>query len=108
MKVFSAQDIAEKLDGKDTKATTYEVTIEPGKGSMPHRHPVTARPPGEREPRASGGPTTHANRQSGAPTSAGGCVETDAPPITSSLPDAGRTARMSRETVSRSSHSRSS
>ena len=39
MKVFSAQDIAEKLDGKDTKATTYEVTIEPGKGSVPHRHP---------------------------------------------------------------------
>jgi quercetin dioxygenase-like cupin family protein len=39
MKVFSARDIAEKLDGKDTRATTYEVTIEPGKGSMPHRHP---------------------------------------------------------------------
>jgi quercetin dioxygenase-like cupin family protein len=39
MKVFSAVDIAEKLDGKDTRATTYEVTIEPGKGSMPHRHP---------------------------------------------------------------------
>jgi quercetin dioxygenase-like cupin family protein len=39
MKVFSARDIAEKVDGKDTKATTYEVTIEPGKGSMPHRHP---------------------------------------------------------------------
>ena len=39
MKVFSARDIAEKLDGKDTKATTYEVTIEPGKGSAPHRHP---------------------------------------------------------------------
>src|SRR3954462_4667753 len=39
MKVFSARDIAEKLDGKDAKATTYEVTIEPGKGSAPHRHP---------------------------------------------------------------------
>jgi quercetin dioxygenase-like cupin family protein len=39
MKVFSARDITEKLDGKDTKATTYEVTIEPGKGSAPHRHP---------------------------------------------------------------------
>lgn len=39
MKVFSAVDIAEKLDGKDVNATTYEVTIEPGKGSMPHRHP---------------------------------------------------------------------
>ena len=35
MKVFSARDIAEKLDGKDTRATTYEVTIEPGKGSAP-------------------------------------------------------------------------
>jgi hypothetical protein len=30
MKVFSAVDIAEKVDEKDTKATTYEVTIEPG------------------------------------------------------------------------------
>jgi quercetin dioxygenase-like cupin family protein len=39
MKVFSARDIAEKLDGKDTRATTYEVTIEPAKGSAPHRHP---------------------------------------------------------------------
>src|SRR3954452_23452018 len=39
MKVFSARDIAEKLDEKDTRATTYEVTIEPGKGSAPHRHP---------------------------------------------------------------------
>src|SRR4051794_2919 len=39
MKVFSAVDIAEKLDGKDARATTYEVTIQPGKGSMPHRHP---------------------------------------------------------------------
>ena len=39
MKVFSARDIAEKVDGKDAKATMYEVTIEPGEGSMPHRHP---------------------------------------------------------------------
>ena len=39
MKVFSAKDIAETLDEKDTKATTYEVTIETGKASIPHRHP---------------------------------------------------------------------
>lgn len=39
VKVVSAQDIAEKVDGKDAKATTLEVTIEPGKGSAPHRHP---------------------------------------------------------------------
>ena len=39
MKVFSAVDIAEKLDGKDVKATTYEVRFEPGKVSERHRHP---------------------------------------------------------------------
>lgn len=39
VKTVAAVDIAEKLDGKDTKATTLEVTIEPGKGSAPHRHP---------------------------------------------------------------------
>jgi quercetin dioxygenase-like cupin family protein len=39
VKVLSAQDIAEKVDGKAARATTLEVTIEPGKGSTPHRHP---------------------------------------------------------------------
>jgi quercetin dioxygenase-like cupin family protein len=39
VKIISVQDIAEKLDGKEAKATTLEVTIEPGKGSLPHRHP---------------------------------------------------------------------
>ena len=31
--------IAEKLDGKDAKATFVEVTLEPGQASAPHRHP---------------------------------------------------------------------
>src|SRR5689334_13441132 len=39
VKVISAQDIAEKVDEKASRATTLEVTIEPGKGSAPHRHP---------------------------------------------------------------------
>jgi quercetin dioxygenase-like cupin family protein len=39
VKVLSARDIAEKLDGKKTKATTVEVTMGPGEGSAPHRHP---------------------------------------------------------------------
>jgi quercetin dioxygenase-like cupin family protein len=39
VKVVSAQDIAETVDGKVARATTLEVTIEPGKGSAPHRHP---------------------------------------------------------------------
>jgi quercetin dioxygenase-like cupin family protein len=39
VKVLSAQDIQEKLDGKDAKATIVEVTIEPGHSGMPHRHP---------------------------------------------------------------------
>src|SRR5258707_1743302 len=36
---ISERDIAEKLDGKLVKATTVEVTLEPGQASMPHRHP---------------------------------------------------------------------
>jgi quercetin dioxygenase-like cupin family protein len=38
-KIISEQEIAEKVDGKESKAITLEVTIEPGAGSMPHRHP---------------------------------------------------------------------
>lgn len=39
VKVLSVTDIKEKLDGKDTKATVVEVTIEPGQSGLPHRHP---------------------------------------------------------------------
>jgi quercetin dioxygenase-like cupin family protein len=39
VKVLSATDIKEKLDGKDAKATIVEVTIEPGQSGVPHRHP---------------------------------------------------------------------
>jgi quercetin dioxygenase-like cupin family protein len=39
VKVISAQDIKEKLDGQDAKATIVEVTIEPGKAGLSHRHP---------------------------------------------------------------------
>ena len=38
-KVVSEKDIAEKIDGKEAKATTVEVTLEPGQESAPHRHP---------------------------------------------------------------------
>jgi quercetin dioxygenase-like cupin family protein len=38
-KVISEKDIAEKIDGKESKATTVEVTLEPGQSSPPHRHP---------------------------------------------------------------------
>src|SRR5262245_53854102 len=38
-KVVSATDIAEKLDGKEAKATVVEVTLEPGQEGVPHRHP---------------------------------------------------------------------
>ena len=38
-RVIAARDIAEKLDGKDAKATVVEVTLEPGQESPPHRHP---------------------------------------------------------------------
>lgn len=39
VKVLSARDIKEKLDGKDAKATVVEVTINPGESGSPHRHP---------------------------------------------------------------------
>jgi len=38
-KVIAEKDIAEKVDGKECKATTVEVTLEPGQASAPHRHP---------------------------------------------------------------------
>jgi len=37
--VVSEREISEKVDGKEVKATTVEVTLEPGQASMPHRHP---------------------------------------------------------------------
>ena len=37
--VLSATDIAEKVDGKEAKATTVELTMVPGQSSSPHRHP---------------------------------------------------------------------
>ena len=39
VKVLSARDVKEKLDGKDAKATTVEVTLAPGESGVPHRHP---------------------------------------------------------------------
>jgi quercetin dioxygenase-like cupin family protein len=39
VKEVSRQDIKEKLDGKDSAVTFVEVTIEPGKEGLPHRHP---------------------------------------------------------------------
>ena len=39
VKVLSQKDVAEKVDGKKAKATTVEVTLEPGQASAPHRHP---------------------------------------------------------------------
>ena len=35
----SATDVTEKVDGKEAKATTVELTLEPGQSSDPHRHP---------------------------------------------------------------------
>ena len=36
---LAALDIVEKVDGKESKATAVEVTLEPGEASAPHRHP---------------------------------------------------------------------
>ena len=39
VKTLSLKDITEKIDGKKSKATTVEVTLEPGESDAPHRHP---------------------------------------------------------------------
>ena len=39
VKVLTARDIAEKLDGKEAKATAVEVTLAPGEVEPVHRHP---------------------------------------------------------------------
>jgi len=38
-KILTTYDIREKLDGKAAAATVVEVTIEPGKQGLAHRHP---------------------------------------------------------------------
>ena len=42
VKVLSATNLTEKLDGKEATATVVEVTIEPGQAGVPHRHPGSA------------------------------------------------------------------
>jgi quercetin dioxygenase-like cupin family protein len=42
VKVLAARDVAEKVDGKEAKATAVEVTLAPGQASPPHRHPGPA------------------------------------------------------------------
>ena len=39
VKVLSTAAVFEKIDGKMAKATTVEVTLDPGEASAPHRHP---------------------------------------------------------------------
>jgi len=39
VRVISAQDIKEKLDGQMAGVTVVEVTIGPGQAGVPHRHP---------------------------------------------------------------------
>ena len=39
VKPLSTTDIAEKVDGKKSKAATVEVTLGPGQAGTPHRHP---------------------------------------------------------------------
>src|SRR3954451_4038702 len=39
VKLLAARDIAEKIDGKEAKATAVEVTLGPGESDALHRHP---------------------------------------------------------------------
>ena len=39
VRVIAETEIAERVDGKASKATTVELTIAPGQSSKPHRHP---------------------------------------------------------------------
>jgi quercetin dioxygenase-like cupin family protein len=42
LKILSRNDIIEKIDGKKSKATTVEVTLEPSEVEPAHRHPGAA------------------------------------------------------------------
>ena len=42
VKLLAARDIAEKIDGKEARATAVEVTLEPGQAGAAHRHPGPA------------------------------------------------------------------
>ena len=42
VKTLSQKDITEKIDGKEAKATTVEVTLQPGESEAAHRHPGPA------------------------------------------------------------------
>ena len=42
VKPLAVREIAEKLDGKEAKATAVEVTLEPGQAGDSHRHPGPA------------------------------------------------------------------
>jgi len=39
VKLLAAREIAEKIDGKEAKATAVEVSLGPGESDAPHRHP---------------------------------------------------------------------
>jgi quercetin dioxygenase-like cupin family protein len=39
VKPLAARDMAEKVNGKEAKATAVEVTLAPGQAGDPHRHP---------------------------------------------------------------------
>ncbi|WP_437223135.1 cupin domain-containing protein [Planctomicrobium sp. SH661] len=39
VRVINSHEISEKMDGHDSSVTVVEVTIEPGKAGLPHRHP---------------------------------------------------------------------
>jgi quercetin dioxygenase-like cupin family protein len=39
VRLITSNDIKEKLEGKDAKVSFVEVSLEPGQGGKPHRHP---------------------------------------------------------------------
>jgi len=39
VRTIAERDIVEKLDGKDSKVSFVEVSLEPGEANAPHRHP---------------------------------------------------------------------
>jgi quercetin dioxygenase-like cupin family protein len=38
VRTLSERDVIEKLDGKEARVTTQEVTFDPGQAGLPHRH----------------------------------------------------------------------
>ena len=95
VKPVAAYDIVEKLDGKDTPATTVEVTLEPGKAGAPTATPARSSATSSRA--STSGRSTTSPRRSSRParpstSRPGACTGCRRTPAQGQDPPAGRGA----------------